>query len=307
MKKMCVIGSLNVDVFTSVDRFPKPGESVIGETFNIYIGGGKGANQAFSLGRLGADVLMVGKVGELFYGPDYIKVLEQNDVKCNYVKIEKGVFPGIGLVTVDNNKENSIVYYPGANGMVDITLIDEAWEEIKSRDIFLFQLEIPTETTLYAMRKLKALGKTIIFDPAPAKDIPKEIFLYVDYITPNHTELETLSHMQINNEEDYKLAGAKLIEMGAITVIAKAGKLGAYVIKKDSFKYIKGYKVKAVDPTAAGDSFNGALAYSLSCNQDLEESIRFANAVAALATTAMGAQNSMPTIDQVNKFLSQQI
>jgi ribokinase len=306
VKRICVIGSLNVDIVTAVEKFPKPGESVFGKTFDIFIGGGKGANQASSIGRLSADVMMVGKIGDMFYGPDYLKVLKENNVDCSAIKVEKGVYPGIGLVAVDKDGENSIVVYPGANSLVDVELINENWQEISKRDIFLFQLEIPAEVNVFAMKKLREMGKTIIFDPAPAKEFPPEIYEYIDYITPNETELEALTKTQINGEKDVEIAARKLIERGAKTVIAKSGKKGAFIVDKEKFIHVKGYEVKAIDPTAAGDSFNGGFAYALSQGKDIYDSVRFAHAVAGLSTTAMGAQSAMPTIEEVEQFLAKQ-
>lgn len=305
MKKMCIIGSLNIDIVFSATKFPEVGESVFANTFDIYKGGGKGANQACALGKLGADVMLVGKVGDLFYGPDYIKVLENNGVQCNAVSVETGIYPGIGIVGVNEDGDNIIFVYPGANDMVDIDCLNKHWDYIKECDIFLFQLEIPVETNLYAMKKLMGQEKTIIFDPAPVKEFPLELYQYVDYITPNKTELQSLSGITIKKEADYKEAAHVLLRKGVSTVIAKAGKKGAYFVDKDSFIHISEIDgIKAIDPTAAGDSFNAGFAYYLSRGMDVVESIKFANAVAGLSTTAMGAQNAMPSFEEVNNYLS---
>jgi len=305
MKRICVIGSLNVDFVTSVEHFPKPGQSVFARSFNIFPGG-KGANQAVALGRLGADVLMVGKLGDRLYGSEYISILKENHVCPDGVAVEKDQYTGIAPITVDKNGENMIVVYPGANDLVDVKYIEEKWELFCSREIFLFQLEIPMETNLYAMKRLKELGRTVILDPAPAKELPKEIFGYVDYLTPNETELEALSGVAVEAEADIEKAARKLIDKGARTVIAKAGKRGAFIISPDEFIPVRAFPVKAVDPTAAGDSFNAGLAFALSRSMGLYESVRFANAVAGLSTTAMGAQSAMPTYSQVEEFLSGQ-
>lgn len=304
MKKMCVIGSLNIDVVTSVDRFPKVGESVFADSFEVFTGGGKGANQAFALGRLGADVSLVGKIGDKFYGLDYLKILESNNVKCDTVEVEKGCYPGIGVITVDSNGDNSIVTYPGANNLVDVEYIKNNWDAISSCDIFLFQLEIPAETNLYVMEKLNEMNKTIIFDPAPVKEFSNDILKYVDFITPNETELSRLTGVNIEKEEDFRVAADVLIKKGVSTVIAKAGKNGAYIINKDDFTQIKACEgIKAVDPTAAGDSFNAGFAYGLARGGNVVDSIKFANVVAGLSTTAMGTQSAMPSLDQVNSFI----
>ena len=306
MKKLCVIGSFNVDIFTTLDRFPMVGESVRTHSFDIFVGGGKGANQAVALGKLGADVRMVGKLGDRFYGPEYMKVLETNHVKCDTVIIEKDCYPGIAIVAVDGNSDNILFVYPGANDRVDIPFIESKWDVISACDIFLFQLEISLEPNLHVLKKLKALNKLIILDPAPAMKIPQEeVFSCADYITPNETELQAFSGIPVNDEEDIRKAAGILLDRGARTVIAKAGKNGAYIVTRDEFTHIPPFRVKALDPTAAGDCFNAGFAYSLAEGKDIYESARFANAVAALSTTAVGAQNAMPVLDQVIEFMKQ--
>ena len=305
MKKLCVIGSFNIDVTASMQRFPKIGETVICDTFDVLVGGGKGANQAVALGRLGADVQMAGKLGDGFYGPEYMEVLKKNNVKCGMVAIEKDMIPGSAIVAVDSNGDNILMIYPGANSKVSIEYIDDNWEEIAECDIFLLQLEIPDETNVYLVKKLKEAGKTIIFDPAPAKDIANDMFPYVDYVTPNETELEAYTGIGAKSAEDFKKAGMMILAKGAKTVIAKAGKYGAYIIAQDSFEYIPCYKVDAVDPTAAGDCFNAGFAYGLANGWDINRSVKFAHAVAGISTTALGAQSAMPTYEQVINFINQ--
>ena len=305
MKKVCVIGSLNIDVTASMNRFPKIGETVICDKFDVLVGGGKGANQAVALGKLGANVRMVGKLGDGFYGPEYLQVLKANNVKCETVVVEKNTIPGSAIVAVDGNGDNMLMVYPGANAKVSVYFIDENWNKIKECDIFLLQLEIPDETNEYLIKKLKKANKTIIFDPAPAKDIAKKMFEYADYVTPNETELEAYTGIAAKSEDDFKKAGRILIDKGANTVIAKAGKHGAFIITEDSFEYILCYIVDAIDPTAAGDCFNGGFAYGLASDWDIIKSVKFAHAVAGISTTALGAQSAMPSYEQVQKFIEE--
>ncbi|MDI6617811.1 MAG: ribokinase [Clostridiales bacterium] len=302
MKKICVIGSLNMDLVASVERFPEPGETITGKSFNTFPGG-KGANQAVAAGRLGADVSMVGKVGDDLYGDMYLKVLKENNVKSHGVGIENGISTGIAVIEVESTSENNIVIIPGANGKVDVSFIDSKWDVICNCDIFLFQLEIPIDTVLYTLKKLKQFGKTTILDPAPARALPEEIFEYIDYITPNETEIEILTKMKIDSEAALKNAAGMLLKRGVKTVIAKMGKKGACIISNEMFEHIPGFRVDAVDTTAAGDSFNAGFAYALSNGNSLKDCVRFANAVGALSTTAMGAQGAMPSIDAVKMFL----
>ncbi len=306
MKKICVVGSLNMDLVVTVDRFPQPGETITGREFATYPGG-KGGNQAVALGRLGADVLMIGKLGNDLFGEQYLVNLKENSIVLDGVKVEEGVSSGIAVIEVDSTGENHIVIVPGANGKVDRAFIEGNWPLMEQRDIFLFQLEIPIDTVLYAMEKLKKAGKTIILDPAPARILPDEIFLNVDYITPNETEMETLTGIRIKDVDDLKEAGHWLIKKGVKNVIAKAGKKGAYLITSDDFVHVPGFSVKAVDTTAAGDSFNAGFAFALAQGKEIIESIRFANAVGAISTTAKGAQSAMPSLKQVEAFIGQQM
>lgn len=306
MKKLCVIGSLNMDLVTKVKNFPKPGETILGESFKTFPGG-KGANQAVALGRLGADVLMVGKVGEDIYGTEYLEVLKNSNVKQDGIYIEKGVSSGVAVIQVSNKGENNIVVISGANGEVDKKYIESKWNTIKDADIFLFQLEIPMDTVIDTIKKLKAEGKIIILDPAPAEKLPEEIFKYIDYITPNETEIETLVGKSIEEEKDLREAAQILIDKGVKNVIAKLGSKGAAFINKVEYKKIPGFKVNPVDTTAAGDSFNAGFAFALAEGKDLEECVRFGNAVGAISTTALGAQEAMPTYEVVSRFINDKI
>lgn len=302
MKSICVIGSLNVDLFVTADHFPRPGENVNADELKIFTGGGKGANQAFALGRLEAPVSMVGKLGKEFYGPKYLQVLQETKVDCEMIGMEEG-FPGVGIVAVDKTGENSIYVYPGANGLVDIPHLESNWEKIATHDIFLFQLEIPTETNLYAMKRLKEAGKLVILDPAPAKEIPDDILLNCDIATPNRTELENLTETRIESESDVPVSAGKLLARGVKTVVTKSGAMGAFITTAESTIHIPGFKVDTVDTTAAGDSFNAGLSYALGRGDNMQEAVVFANALAALSTEALGAQNAMPTLAELNAFL----
>jgi len=303
MKSLCVIGSLNMDLVTSMKEFPKHGETILGESFKTFTGG-KGANQAVALGKLGANVLMVGKVGDDIYGAKYLEVLRNNKIKQDGVLVEQGISSGVAIIQVNNEGENNIVVVPGANEKVDVNYIESKSSLIEEVDIFLFQLEIPMDTVFETMKKLKKRGKTIILDPAPATKLPDEIFKYIDYITPNETELETLVGRKIENDADIKKAAQWLFDKGVKVVIAKLGSKGAAIINKNKYSHIPGFKVNTVDTTAAGDSFNAGFAFALAEGRNLEECVRFGNAVGAISTTALGAQEAMPTLEKVNEFIS---
>lgn len=302
MKKICVIGSLNVDIVTNVNDFVEPGETIKGLNFNEYYGG-KGANQSVALGRLGATVTMFGAVGDDSLGDKYISYLTKENVVTKNINILENTKTGMAIIEVDSRSENRIIIIGGANDKVTIEYIDENITSILENDIFLLQLEIPLETTIYLMKLLSDNNKTIILDPAPAIYIPDEIYKYIDYITPNETEIEILCNSKINSEETLYKNSKILLEKGVGTVIAKSGKKGAYIIKDNIFELVESFEVEAVDTIAAGDSFNAGLSYAISLDKDIFESVRFANAVAGLSVTGKGAHSSMPTYEKVQKFL----
>jgi ribokinase len=302
MKKIAVIGSLNMDLVATAERFPNPGETLIGKEFRTFPGG-KGANQAVAVGRLQADVAMVGMIGDDLYGKQDLLNLEENGVNHQAVGIAPGTSSGIALIEVDGSGENQIVIIPGANYAVDWQFIDEQTEFLSGYDIFLFQLEIPLDTVIHAIKKLKEQGKIVIIDPAPARVLPDEIYPYFDYLTPNETEIGLLAQQKAESPEEMLAAANVLIAKGVGAILLKVGKDGAYIINAAGTVHVPGYEVKAVDTTGAGDSFNAGFAVALSRGGDLYENVRFANAVGALATTAQGAQSAMPDWKQVQSLL----
>lgn len=305
MKKICVIGSINTDLIASVKEFPKPGQTVTGSFFNTTFGG-KGGNQAIALGKLEADVTMAGKVGTDLYGENYLNNLKENHVQ-SVVSQEENISSGVAVIEIDETAQNHIVVVPGANGKVDKAYIDEILPQITDCSIFLFQLEIPLDTVIYAVKKLSELGKTIILDPAPAVPLPDELLKYVDYITPNETETEIITGETIRSEEDLKKATSKLLDKGVKTVIAKAGGNGAYIINRRDFIHVPPYKVTPVDTTAAGDSFNAGFAFGLAKELSLPDCVKIGNAVGGLATEGMGAQSAMPNQASVKALIKEDL
>jgi ribokinase len=292
-----------MDLVANVDRFPNPGETLIGREFNTYPGG-KGANQAVAARRLGAEVRIFGKVGDDLFGEQYLKHLRENGVITDGVIVEKGVSTGIAVIEVDGWGENHIVVIPGANNLIDPAYIDRQFPEILKSDIFLFQLEIPIETVVYAMRKLREHGKTVILDPAPAgATLPEDLFQYVDYLTPNESELALMSGARIGGDEKIQESSAWFLQKGVKAIVLKAGEAGAYLLDETDSKHLPDFPVHPLDTTGAGDSFNGGLAVALARGDGPEASIRFANAVGALATLAQGAQSAMPKMEEVEAFL----
>ena len=289
-----------MDLVVNVDKMPKPGQTIIGSNFK-EVPGGKGANQAVAMARLNGNVSMIGKVGEDGFGQTLINALKNDKVDTTYIKTTKGA-TGVALITVDNNAQNSIVVSPGANFEVKEEDIDNNIEAIKNSDIVVLQLETPLNTIKYALKKSKELNKYTILNPAPALKLDDEIIKNVDLLTPNETELEIISGVSIEIEEDIQKAAQIMIEKGVKELIVTLGSKGSLYINKEKSIFKKAYKVEAVDTTAAGDSYTAALAVALSKDQSIEEAMDFASKVGALSVLKEGAQSSLPTLEDVENF-----
>ena len=300
MKNICVIGSLNMDLVVNVDTMPKPGQTIIGSNFK-EVPGGKGANQAVAMARLNGNVSMIGKVGEDGFGQTLINSLKNDKVDTTYIQTSKGA-TGVALITVDKNAQNSIVVSPGANFEDKEDDIDNNIEAIKNSDIVVLQLETPLNTIKYALNKAKELNKYTILNPAPAVKLDDEIIKNVDLLTPNETELEIISGVSIETEEDIQKAAQIMIEKGVKELIVTLGSKGSLYINKEKSMFKKAYKVEAMDTTAAGDSYTGALAVALSQDKNIEDAMDFASKVGALSVLKEGAQSSLPTLEDVKNF-----
>lgn len=279
---------------------PKPGQTIIGSNFK-EVPGGKGANQAVAMARLNGNVSMIGKVGEDGFGQTLINSLKNDKVDTTYIQTSKGA-TGVALITVDKNAQNSIVVSPGANFEVKEDDIDNNIEAIKNSDIVVLQLETPLNTIKYALNKAKELNKYTILNPAPAVKLDDEIIKNVDLLTPNETELEIISGVSIETEEDIQKAAQIMIEKGVKELIVTLGSKGSLYINKEKSMFKKAYKVEAVDTTAAGDSYTGALAVALSQDKNIEDAMDFASKVGALSVLKEGAQSSLPTLEDVKNF-----
>ena len=300
MNKICVIGSINMDLVVNVDEMPKKGQTLIGSNFK-EVPGGKGANQSVAASRLGANVCMVGKVGSDGFGQNLLNQLKNNNVDTKYIQIEEGA-SGVALITVDKNAENAIVVSPGANFKLAQKDIDNCIDAIKESNVVVIQLETPIDTIKYALEKSKELDKFTILNPAPAVKLGDDIIKNVDLLTPNETELEILSGVSINNEDDILKAAQVMLEKGVKKLIVTLGSKGSLYIDKENKIFKKSYKVDAIDTTAAGDSYTGAIAVSLSQGKNVEDAIDFASRVGALCVTKEGAQTSLPTIEEVLNY-----
>ncbi len=307
MMKTCVIGSLNSDLTIFIPRFHVQGETITGSEFHIYTGG-KGGNQAVALARLGADVAMVGALGDDANGKAYMDALKREGVDDRLLRVCPDIESGVALIEVCvQTGDNRIAISAGANGRVDCEYIDGIWQQLLERELFLLQLETPIETVEHAAVRLSEAGKTVILDPAPARPLSDALIAASSYITPNETELQMLTGMPTDTDAEIEAAARMLIGKGARAVIAKMGKRGAMLVKPEGWQRVAGFKVDAVDSTAAGDSFNAGFAYALAQGWDELLAVRFANAVGALSTTAAGAQAAMPKLERVNALLNQSI
>ncbi|QNO15194.1 ribokinase [Alkalicella caledoniensis] len=290
MGKIIVVGSINMDLLFRTKKRPNLGETVKGIEFAQFPGG-KGANQAVAASRLGSQVQMVGSVGKDEYGKILKGHLANEGVHISTIK-EVDDSTGLANIVLDSDGENSIIIIEGANSKVHSTDIDD--QLFESDDILLLQLEIPIETVIYAAKSAKAKGAKVIFDPAPVKEIPEELYQYIDIIKPNQWEA-----MELTKTSNVDQAASILLEKGINNVIITLGGDGAKLYTKDIIKHFAPRKVEVVDTTAAGDSFSGALATALNKGKELDEAINFAIKVSSLTVTRLGAQSSLPSIDEI--------
>lgn len=297
-----VVGSLNADLVVRAPRFPQPGETLSGEDLHV-IPGGKGANQAVAAARLGANVSMFGRVGKDNFGDFLLENLKTNNVDTQLIQRDDAS-TGTAIIVVDSNGQNSIVLSPGANGKVSTADVEHA--SFLHHDLLLLQLEIPTATVLRAAQRAKESKTRVILNPAPAKDIPDELVALADFIIPNETELSLLTGMEVKDLPSAVLAARRLMQSGATTIIVTLGSNGALIVSESLVAPIKTYPVKVVDTTAAGDVFIGGFATALLNNRSLEESVQYGCVCGALACTKFGAQPSLPTREEVEKFIRTQ-
>lgn len=296
-----VVGSLNMDLVTKVKVMPRVGETLIGKDYK-QIPGGKGANQADAIAKLKDKVYMIGRVGDDGFGSDLIQSLSRDGVDISYIKRSKAASTGIAVIMVNDNGDNSIVVIPGANFDLTPKDIDEALHAIEESEIVVSQLEIPIDTVRHALKRAKKLGKYTILNPAPAIKLDDELIRYVDLLTPNETELEVLSGVKIETEQDILTGARVMIDKGVKELVVTLGEKGSLHVNEKGSKLYEAYKVSPVDTTAAGDSFTAGIAVALSEGKLMDEAIKFASKVGALTVTKEGAQSSLPTREEVKEF-----
>ncbi|MBR3505260.1 MAG: ribokinase [Clostridia bacterium] len=300
---VCVFGSLNIDLTVRLERFHAPGETVTGRSFHTFTGG-KGGNQAVAAARLGARTAMVACLGADANGDMYLRALEREGVDTGRVARVESETSGVALIEVDDAGENRIAVVPGANACLTAARARAAREAIASCACLLLQLETPLEGVIEAARIAREAGAAVILDPAPARPLPDELLALCDYLTPNETELASLTGLRADSDEEAEAACRRLIERGAGAVINKRGAKGALLVSRAGVMNAPGFPVNAVDTTAAGDTFNAGFAAGLVEGRSVEESLRLANAAAALSTTALGAQAAMPAYSEALALLN---
>ena len=299
--KILVLGSMLYDCVTWGDRLPRKGETVVGYR-NGFFTGGKGANQAVQAARMGADVYMIGLVGKDAIGEILITALKKEGINTKHITVTDKSATGTCCIHVDKNGDNAIMTAPQANLDISVKSIDEALDDIQDYDIFLTQLEVNINTTVYAIRKIKERGKIIVFNPAPAHKIPLESFKYADYISLNQTETEFYSGVLPIDQKTCVDAAKKLKEIGMKNILITLGSEGVFYSDKTSSFILPAYKVLAVDATAAGDAFNAAFTTALGGGMGAEEALLYGNAAGAFAASKEGAQSSLGYYDDIENL-----
>ncbi len=293
MEKIVVIGSSNTDLVIKTERIPEPGETVLGGTF-MMTPGGKGANQAVAVARLGDGVSFVARVGDDMFGRGSLEGYKKDGMDISRIMIDAHTPSGVALISVDAHAENSIVVAPGANAKLTVEDIEAVRELIEGAEYLLMQLEIPMEVIEYTARIAFAAGAKVVLNPAPAATLSKELLSRLYLITPNRTESQALTGMSVTDWDSAENAADALLALGVQNVVVTLGSLGSLVKNKAASERVPAQKVTATDTTAAGDTFNGALCVALSEGKTLSEAVRFATKAAAISVTRMGAQSSIP-------------
>jgi len=306
-KHIVVVGSVNLDLVGTAERIPAPGETVMGKNFQVFHGG-KGANQAVAVAKLGYPVRMVAKVGDDEFGERLRRGLRDAGVNVSGVTTAKHTSSGVALISLDTTGQNSIIVVSGANGKLLPQDIENALPTLRSASVILTQLESPLQTVECLATVAARFQIPLMLDPAPARELPSRLFQYVTVLTPNETETCVLCGIDAGKLNPSTAAeyAQELRQRGPENVIIKMGDHGAYLAgNKGRGTFLPAFKVRVVDSTAAGDAFNGGLAVALMQGQNLEKAARFASAVAAVSVTRMGAQPSMPTAREVSRFLKE--
>jgi ribokinase len=289
--RIAVVGSANIDLTTFADRFPKPGETIFGQTFNLGFGG-KGANQAVAARLCGADVFMVARVGSDLFGPATIENFRKQGIDATYVKQVQGVSSGVAPIFVEPSGQNRILVVKGANDEIKPADVDAAGDMLKSVDCIVLQFEIPVETVYYTIAFARKHGIRCILNPAPAQAVDMAALKELDYFVPNEHEAETITGAPVKTVDDAKNCAAKLLAGGIRRAIITLGANGALLAGSEGSEHVAAFPVNCIDSTGAGDAFIGSFAVFLGEGIPEKEAVRRANLYAALSTTGVGTQKS---------------
>ena len=300
MSDISVLGIFVADISFSGPKIPAVGETILGNKYNVGPGG-KGCNQAVAIARLGGKVNFISKIGKDAYGKLALETLKKNNINTENIIQDEKLQTGVAGILVDKQSgKNAINVIVGAPNSLKINEMNNQINLIKSSKIFLTQLEIPKDVTLYCLKTAKKNGCLTILNPAPASEISKEFYNYIDYFTPNETEAEFYTGIKITNEKEAKQAADKLINLGIKKIIITLGEKGLFYSDGQEEIHLKASSVKAIDTTGAGDAFNGALAFSLSKGKPIKACLELANKAAGLSTTKLGAGDAMPFIKDIS-------
>lgn len=300
--RVVVVGSSNTDMVVEVPRLPVPGQTVLGKDL-VVAAGGKGANQAVAAARLGADVAFVARLGDDALGDQALEGFRKEGIHTDFVFREEGTPSGVALILVGHDGENMIAVASGANSRLSPADIDAAIHTIREADVVLIQLEVPLETVQHAAKVARASGAILVLNPAPAVRLPGELLREVSVLTPNVSEAQILTGTTVDGVESARAAAQQIHGLGVETVVITMGRTGVCSLSRSDFRHVQGWEVEARDATAAGDAFSGALACGLAAGEDLDRAVDFANAAAALAVTRLGAQPSLPYLEEVLDWL----
>lgn len=300
--KILVLGSSNVDLILRVPRFHQPGETIMGQNL-VTIFGGKGANQAIAAKRLGGKVIFITKLGNDHYGRSYRRNLIKNGLPEKWILKDESLPTGIALIELNPSGENRIIVSPGANGSFSVKNLKVASHLWKTTGVFVSQLEIPITTVRMGLRMAKKQGALTLLNPSPPVPLSSDILSLIDFLVPNESEAQMLAGVKIKKDPDLPKLAKKLLDRGARNVVITLGPMGLFFKNRDEEIRMKAFRVKAVDTTAAGDAFMGALACGLAEKKPIREVLMFANAAGALATTKLGAQPSLPFRKEVETFV----
>lgn len=301
LNQILVLGSSNVDLILRVPRFNQPGETIRAESLTTVFGG-KGANQAIAAKRFGAEVALITRLGDDHHGQSYRRYLTEKGISPKSIFLDKKVPTGMAFIELDPKGENRIVVSQGSNSLLSTGDLRRCSSLFRKSKVFVTQLEIPFETVAMGLKMAKRSGALTLLNPSPSRPLSLEILSLTDFLVPNELEAQTLTGLKMRKDQDLSKIGAKLLKMGVKNVVITLGPKGLFFKNHKEEIWMKAFKVKVVDTTAAGDAFLGGLACGLAEGKPIREALRIANAAGALATTKLGAQPSLPYKKEVETF-----